>query len=69
VSTVRLHEEASKLAEVFLRGETAIILDDNDKLIGLLSKLDLIEHLAGHGGSREREPAAPRGAAGAGRKR
>jgi cystathionine beta-synthase len=61
VSTVRLHEEAGRLAEVFLRGETAIILDDNDKLIGLLSKLDLIEHLAGHGGERvERSERAER---------
>jgi CBS-domain-containing membrane protein len=55
VSTVRLHDEAGKLADVFLRGETAIILDDNDKLIGLLSKLDLIEHLAGHGGGGRAE--------------
>jgi cystathionine beta-synthase len=58
VSTVRLHEEASRLAEVFLRGETAIILDDREKLIGLLSKLDLIEHLAGHrdGGPQKDKP-------------
>jgi cystathionine beta-synthase len=61
VSTVRLHEEASRLAEVFLRGETAIILDDQDKLIGLLSKLDLIEHLArGRETGPELDKAVPR---------
>ncbi|MGQ0553031.1 MAG: cystathionine beta-synthase [Planctomycetota bacterium] len=48
VSSVRMHEPASLLAEVFRRGETAIVIDEQDKLIGLLSKLDLIEHLAGN---------------------
>ncbi len=52
VSTVRLVDEATKLAEVFLRGETAIVVDDGGKLIGLLSKLDLIEHLAGRDRAR-----------------
>jgi cystathionine beta-synthase len=61
VSTVRLHDEAARLAEVFLRGETAIILDDKDKLIGLLSKLDLIEHLAGgRDGAKEKDKPVPR---------
>jgi cystathionine beta-synthase len=46
VSTLRLHDEATKLASCFLRGETAIVLDDEGKLVTLLSKLDLIEHLA-----------------------
>ncbi len=46
VSTVRLHDDATRLAECFLRGETAIVLDDEDLLITILSKLDLIEHLA-----------------------
>jgi hypothetical protein len=38
-----------------MRGETAIVLDDEDKLVTILSKLDLIEHLArstGSGASR-----------------
>ena len=52
VSTVRLHDEATRLAECFLRGETAIVLDDEGKLVTLLSKLDLIEHLAHHGVKR-----------------
>jgi CBS-domain-containing membrane protein len=47
VSTVSLTDAASKLAEVFGRGETALVLDDNGKLVTLVSKLDLIEFLAG----------------------
>jgi cystathionine beta-synthase len=49
VSTVSLHDEATVLAHVFMRGETAIVIDDEGKLMTLLSKLDLIEHLAGAG--------------------
>jgi cystathionine beta-synthase len=46
VSTVKLFDDATTLAEVFLRGEVAIVVDEQGKLITLLSKLDLIEHLA-----------------------
>ncbi len=47
VSTVSMEDDASALAGVFLRGETALVVDHDGKLRGLLSKLDLIEHLAG----------------------
>lgn len=47
VSTLSLTDAAAKLAEVFGRGETALVLDDSGKLVTLLSKLDLIEFLAG----------------------
>jgi CBS-domain-containing membrane protein len=47
VSTVNMNDAAAKLADVFMRGETAIVLDDAGKLVTLLSKLDLIEFLAG----------------------
>jgi cystathionine beta-synthase len=50
VATVRLYDKASLLAQAFGRGETAIVIDDSDKLIGILSKMDLIRHLAGTGG-------------------
>ena len=52
VATLRQHDEAARLAECFLRGETAIVLDDEDKLVTILSKLDLIEHLARSAGAR-----------------
>jgi cystathionine beta-synthase len=47
VSTVNMNDAAAKLAEVFGRGETALVLDDDGKLVTLVSKLDLIEFLAG----------------------
>ena len=47
VSTVNVADPATKLAETFLRGETALVLDDGGKLLTLLSMLDLIEFLAG----------------------
>lgn len=46
VSTVASHEPATRLAEVFMRGEVALVVDAKGRLISLLSKLDLIEHLA-----------------------
>ena len=47
VSTVNMNDAATKMAEVFGRGETALVLDDEGRLVTLLSKLDLIEFLAG----------------------
>ena len=52
VSTVSVNDEAQALADVFTRGETALVVDDHGKLTGLISKLDLIEHLA-HGNPLE----------------
>ncbi len=46
VATVSMEDDATALADVFMRGETALVVDENGKLTGLLSKLDLIEHLA-----------------------
>ena len=49
VSTVSTFDDATRLAEVFLRGEVAIVVDENNQLKTLLSKLDLIEHLSRSG--------------------
>jgi len=49
VSTVSLFDHAQRLAEVFMRGEVALVTDETGKLTTLLSKLDLIEHLARSG--------------------
>ena len=46
VSTVSLFDDATRLADVFLRGDVAMVVDESGKLCTLLSKLDLIEHLA-----------------------
>ncbi|MFT7463802.1 MAG: cystathionine beta-synthase [Pseudohongiellaceae bacterium] len=51
VATVCLDAPASQLAEVFMRGEVALVVDDEGNLLNLLSKGDLIEHLALAGGA------------------
>lgn len=49
VSTVSEFDPASKLAQTFMRGEVALVINEDGKLRTLLSKLDLIEHLARRG--------------------
>jgi cystathionine beta-synthase len=43
VSTVRPHDPASRLQEMFERGEVAIVVDDERRVNAVLTKLDLIE--------------------------
>jgi cystathionine beta-synthase len=45
VSTVREHTPASELPEIFGRGEVAIVIDGGQKVLGLLTKIDLVEYL------------------------
>ena len=45
VSTVAPHAPASELPRIFERGEVALVVDDTRQLLGILTKLDLIEHL------------------------
>ena len=49
VATVSVFDDATRLAEVFLRGEVALVIDEAGGLMTLLSKLDLIEHLSRSG--------------------
>ncbi|HSK05470.1 MAG TPA: cystathionine beta-synthase [Kofleriaceae bacterium] len=46
VSTVGLGASSSELPRIFERGEVAIVVDDARKVIGIITKLDLIEMLA-----------------------
>jgi cystathionine beta-synthase len=45
VSTVLPHAPANELPRIFERGEVALVVDETRHVIGLLTKLDLIEHL------------------------
>ena len=45
VSTVAAHAPASELPRIFERGEVALVVDDSRAVIGLITKLDMIEHL------------------------
>jgi cystathionine beta-synthase len=46
VSTVGLGASSGELPRIFERGEVAIVVDDARKVIGIITKLDLIEMLA-----------------------
>jgi len=45
---VHSYDPAAKLADSFMRGEVALVIDEHGKLQALLSKADLIEYLSGH---------------------
>jgi cystathionine beta-synthase len=46
VSTVAMHASSSELPRIFERGEVAIVVDDNRAVIGIITKMDLIEMLS-----------------------
>ncbi|HEY8429010.1 MAG TPA: cystathionine beta-synthase [Sandaracinaceae bacterium] len=45
VTTMSPHDDASKLQELFARGEVAIVVDDDRRVRAVLTKLDLIEYM------------------------
>src|SRR3954468_10869515 len=53
VSVVATHASSSELPRIFERGEVAIVVDDHRAVLGILTKMDLIEMLAA------RTPALP----------
>jgi cystathionine beta-synthase len=50
VNTLHENEDAGKLLELFGRGEVGIVVDDSNRLKGLITKIDLVENLTGTGG-------------------
>jgi cystathionine beta-synthase len=46
VSTVGLHASSGELPRIFERGEVAIVVDDQRRVLGILTKMDLIEMLS-----------------------
>ncbi|HHH10514.1 MAG TPA: CBS domain-containing protein, partial [Sorangium sp.] len=46
VSTVGLNASASELPRIFERGEVAIVTDQSREVLGIITKMDLIELLA-----------------------
>jgi CBS-domain-containing membrane protein len=46
VSTVGMHAGSGELPRIFERGEVAIVVDDDRSVLGILTKMDLIEMLA-----------------------
>ena len=47
VATVGIHAPAGELLQIFERGDVAIVIDNDKKLLGLVTKMDLIDILAG----------------------
>ncbi len=45
VTTVRSSEDASKLLEIFAKGMAGLVLDDAGKLLGVITKMDLVDVL------------------------
>ncbi|MBL8729155.1 MAG: cystathionine beta-synthase [Planctomycetes bacterium] len=45
VSTIAPHAPASELPRIFERGEVALVVDDARRVVGIVTKLDMIEHL------------------------
>ncbi|GAB4139593.1 MAG: hypothetical protein Fur0037_05970 [Planctomycetota bacterium] len=45
VSTIAPHAPANELPRIFERGEVALVTDDDRRVLGILTKLDLIDHL------------------------
>ncbi len=45
VSTIAPHAPASELPRIFERGEVALVVDDQRTVLGIVTKLDMIEHL------------------------
>ena len=47
VHTVNVSSDASELLALFAKGEAGIVIDDDEKLLGVVTKIDLVEHLTG----------------------
>lgn len=45
--TVTIHQPASKLLEMFANDEVGVVLDDAGRLAGIITKMDLVDHLVG----------------------
>lgn len=50
VATVTMHTSSSELTSIFERGEVAIVIDDKGEVAAVITKIDLIEFLAGQRG-------------------
>jgi predicted transcriptional regulator len=49
VNTIHQDEDAGKLMDIFSRGEVGIAVDDNGDVKGILTKMDLFDHLTAAG--------------------
>jgi CBS-domain-containing membrane protein len=52
VRTVHEREDARVLTELFVKDLVALVVDDEKRLLGILTKMDLVDHLTGSVNSR-----------------
>ena len=45
VHTIHSHQDAADLLKMFARDEVGLVLGDEDKLVGIVTKMDLVDHL------------------------
>lgn len=45
VNTIKVHDDAGRLLELFNRDEIGVVLDEGDHVVGILTKMDLVDHL------------------------
>ena len=55
VRTVHEKDDARVLTELFTKDLVALVVDDEKRLLGILTKMDLVDHLTSTVGAR-REP-------------
>ncbi len=60
VSTVEINAPASELVAIFERGEVALVIDAERRLLGLVTKMDLIDIVAGRRGTSRRSERPPK---------
>jgi len=45
VRTIRTREDASRLLAIFSEGLVGLVVDDQEKLVGIVTKMDLVDVL------------------------
>jgi len=55
VHTVHVNDDAKVLTELFTKDFVGLVVDDQKHLVGILTKMDLVDHLTGAPGRREVE--------------
>ena len=45
VHTIQREEDAGKLLDIFSRGEVGVVVDEQNKLLGIITKMDLVDRL------------------------
>ena len=45
VETVHVHDDAGKLLDLFAKQYVGVVVEGNDRVVGVLTKMDLVDHL------------------------